>query len=346
MLQGSKRKWLGRCGLVALFVLVALVTWSWKNATLLKARYTAHQLHFATTDQDRAAAADRLLTLGPSGLTQIAGFIQSGDQACRDAAVAAVDRKLKDLPEGDPSAIPITSQILDAFPQSDDAGKRAILGLVSLFLKHTGNTFAPKCREAIAGGMKMADPEARLLSVRLALYPDLKMQSELIELLTDREPMVRGAALFGAATVAEGETVIADEALFGWLHDPDPEVRKVCCDALVARGRTDAEISLARKFSSPEPSERLKLIYDLRYDDDVSDPEPWLERLGRDREPSIRAGAARVILEMAAERKQKWPAWVSRMMVADPDATVRRIAMSFRQESNPIDGETRTISGP
>jgi hypothetical protein len=180
MSQGSKRKWLGRCGLVALFVLVAFATWSWKNATLLKASYTAHQLHFATTDQDRAAAADRLLTLGPSGLTQITKFIQSGDQACRDAAVAAVDRKLKDLPEGDPSAIPITSRILDAFPQSDDAGKKAILGLVSLFLKRTGSTYAGKCREAIVSGMKMTDADIRLLAVRLALHPDLKMQSELL----------------------------------------------------------------------------------------------------------------------------------------------------------------------
>jgi HEAT repeat protein len=346
MPQGSKRKWLGRIGLVLILILVATGCWAWKNATFLKARYTAYQLHSATSDEQRAVAADRLLGFGPTGLTQIVEFIQTGDKPSRDAVVGAIERKLNAMPEDDPGAIPIASLVLDAFSHSDDSGKQAILGLISLFLKHTGNTYASKCREAIVAGLKMSDQETRMLSVRLAVHPDVMMRKELIQLLGDPDPRIRGAALFGVATATEGESAIADEEIFRWLHDPDSGVRKVCYEALVSRGRSDADIALARRFSHPDPSERLKLLYDLRYEDDVVDPEPWLEQLSRDQEPAIRAGAARVVLEVVAERKLSCPAWVTRVADTDTDPTVRRIAGYFRRESIRATGNVRPVNGP
>ena len=82
----------------------------------------------------------------------------------------------------------------------------------------------------------------------------------------------------------------------------------------------------------PEPGERLKLLLDLRYDDDVADPEPWLERLARDPEPAVRAGAARVAVEVSADRRLAVPVWVGRLADADPDPTVRRVADHFRRQ--------------
>jgi HEAT repeat protein len=180
----------------------------------------------------------------------------------------------------------------------------------------------------------------------MALHPDVKMRSELLHLLTDSEPRVRGAALFGVASVTDGEQVIADEELFRWLHDPDESVRKVCYDALVSRDRSETEISLARRLSNPDPSERLKLLFDLRYEDDIPDPEPWLERLSRDQEPAIRAGATRVVLEVMADRKQNCPGWVARVTDADPDPTVRRVAGYFRRELVHSTNDLRPASAP
>ena len=112
----------------------------------------------------------------------------------------------------------------------------------------------------------------------------------------------------------------------------------------MSRGRSEPEISLGRRLSNPDAGERLKLLMDLRYDDDVPDPEPWLERLSRDAEPAVRAGAARVAVEVAAERKQAVPVWVGRLADIDPDATVRRVAGFFR--ALPTQGGVRQAGGP
>ena len=66
-------------------------------------------------------------------------------------------------------------------------------------------------------------------------------------------------------------------------------MRAICHDVLVSHERTEAEISLGRRLTNPDPGERLKLLLDLRYNELLRDPEPWLERLGRDIEPAVRA---------------------------------------------------------
>lgn len=346
MSQGSKRKWLIGSGVGLVLVLAGIGFWAGKNFSLLKTQYAAYQFRSATTDEERTQAADQLTALGSPGLAKLVEFIRSGDGSSRTAATGAVDRYLTALPDGDQRAVLVAGQVLDAFPQSDDAGRRAVLGLLSNILKRTGKTYAAKSREAIAVGLKMPDPESRILSIHLALHPDVKMRPELLQLLGDPEPKVRGAALFAVASVTDGESVITDEELFHWLHDPDEGVRKVCYDALVSRDRSDTEINLARRLSNPDPGERLKLIFDLRYEDDVLDPEPWLERLSRDREPAIRVGATRVVLEVMADRKLSCPGWVARVTDADPDPTVRRVAAYFRKELVYSANDVRPVSAP
>jgi HEAT repeat protein len=346
MSQGSKRKWVtgGMVGIV--IVLTATGFWVGMNASLLKARYAGYQLCSAASDEERTKAADRLVSLGSPGLAKLVELIAAGDASSRAVAAGAVDRYLAAMPDGDQRAIAIAGQILDAFSRADDAGRQTVLELLPTILKRTGNTHATKCREAIASGLKMPDTQTRVLAIRLALHPDVKMRSELIHLLDDPEPKVRAAALFGVAWVTDGEQMIKDEELFRWLHDPDEGVRKVCYDALVSRDRSDTEINLARRLSHPDPGERLKLLLDLRHEDDVPDPEPWLERLSRDQDPAIRAGAARVILEVLKERKLNCPDWVGRVTDTDPDPTVRRIAAYYRKELTRSATEVRPASGP
>jgi HEAT repeat protein len=345
MPQGDRRKWVIRCGVLFL-VFAAVGCLAGLNAPFLKTQYAAYQFRNANTDEERAQAANRLVNLGSSGQAKLVEIVKSGSDSCRSAAANALDSYLSAMPEGDRRAVPVAGQLLDSFSSMDDAGRKTVLGLMSNILKRTGNTFAAKCREAIAVGLKASDTETRVLAIRLTLHPDVRMRTELFPLLTDPEPRVRGAALYGVAAASDGEQMFADEELFRWLHDPDEGVRKVCYDAFVSRGRSDAEINLARRLSNPDAVERLKLLYDLRYEDDVIDPEPWLERLSRDREPALRAGATRVILEVMAERKLSCPAWVARVTDGDPDPTVRRIAAYFRKVLLHSPGEVRPASGP
>jgi hypothetical protein len=104
-------------------------------------------------------------------------------------------------------------------------------------------------------------------------------------------------------------------------------VRKLCESALVARGRSADEVAFGRRLTHPDPGERLGLLLDLRWADDaVKDVGPWLERLGRDPDPAVRAGAARV----AVECRVPFAGWVDKLAAEDPDPTVRRVAGYYR----------------
>jgi hypothetical protein len=331
---------------VAVLVLAGAGTWAGFNAAALRAKFAATKLSAATTDDERTRWADALVGYGEPGVRQLVEFVKAGDEPDRAAAVAALERHLTALPEGDPRAVTVSGELLDAFPAATDGGKRAVLRLVPVVLKRSGGTHATRCRGVVAEGLKAADFETRLAAVRLAIHPDLRLRAEVVPLLAAPEPELRGAALFAVAAAIDGETVVADEDLFRWLHDPDAGVRKVCRDALVARDRSDAEIALGRRLTHADPTERLKLLLDLRYDDDVADPEPWLERLSRDAEPGVRAGAARVAVEVATARGQSCPAWVARVADADPHPTVRFVAAHYRAQPTGSRDPLRPAGGP
>jgi hypothetical protein len=331
-------------------LLVAVVsgagTWAAMNATALRATFAARQLAAATTDQERAMWANTLAGYGEPGVRKLAQCVQSGSDPAREAAVAALEEHLSALPDNDPRAVTGSAVILNAFPDAPDPGKRAVLRLVPAVLKRTGTTHAARCRVVVAEALKMTDAETRLAAARLAIHPDLKLRAELVPLLAASEPEIRGAALFGVASAAEGDTIISDEELFRWLHDADEHVRKICRDALVARDRSEAEIALGRRLTHTDPNERLKLLLALRYDEDVADPEPWLERLSRDPEPAVRAGAARIAVEVAAARNQSSPAWVGRVADADQHPTVRLVAGYYRTRPSPAREPLRPAGGP
>jgi hypothetical protein len=329
-----RRKWLLGSGLVACLALVGAGAYVATHFTELKAAYAARQLRQASTDDDRKQAAAALANLGEPGLTRLVGFVTTGDEAQRSACVAALDKLLAESPEGDARAVAVGTQLQAAFGACDADGQRAILSMLPAVLAKTGDTHSAKCREVVASGLKMTDPAARVSAIRLAIHPEVRMRPDVVPLLNAPEAEVRRAALVAVAMTTESE-LIGDEELFRWLHDPDEGVRSVCHDALVARGRTDTEIMLGGRLVAPDARERLKLLLDLRYDDDVADPEPWLERLSRDPEPAVRAGAARVAIEVTTRKRQTCPVWVSRVAETDADATVRRVAAYFHRQAAP-----------
>src|ERR1700722_17800489 len=132
MTQGGKRKWLIRSG--ALVVVLALGCWAATNSSFFQTQYAAYQLRSATTDEQRTQAANQLVSLGTPGLTKLIEFVQSGNAPCRNTATNALDKFFGNMPGGDTRAIPVAGQILDIFPKTDDAGKEAVLELISNIL--------------------------------------------------------------------------------------------------------------------------------------------------------------------------------------------------------------------
>jgi hypothetical protein len=330
----------------AALVLAGTGAWVGLNVSALRAKYTARQLASATTDEDRTRLADALLGYGEPGVRQLIECVKTGAEPARAAAGAALDRHLSSQPDGDARSVTISGLILDAFPAADDGGKRAVLHLLPTVLNRTGNAHSQRCRAIVAEGLKMADLDARLAATRLAIHPEVRMRAELVPLLGAPEPALRGAALFAVATTADGDQLLSDEDLFRWLHDADAGVRKVCYDVLVGRDRSEVEIALGKRLTHADPTERLKLLLDLRYDDDVPDPEPWLERLSRDPEPAVRAGAARVAVELSAVHKMPCPVWVARVADADQHPTVRFIAAHYRAQPAPARDPVRPVGAP
>jgi hypothetical protein len=329
---------------VAVVVLALGGTWVSLNVSALRAKFAARQLAAATTDEDRARWADELLGYGEPGVRQLVACVRGGADPVRSAAGAALERHLNALPGGDARAVAISGWILDAYAGTDDGGKRAVLRLAPTILNRTGNAHAQRCRALATEGLKLAELDLRLAAAQLAIHPELHLRAELVPLLSAPEPELRRVALFGVTL--EGDPLLGDEDLFRYLHDVDPGVRKVCRDALVGRDRSDGEIALGRRFTHPDPTERLKLLLDLRYDNDVPDPEPWLERLSRDPEPAVRAGAARVAVELAALHTLPCPAWVARVADGDQHPTVRFVAAHYRAQPVPVSPTVRPASGP
>ena len=347
MAQGRGRIVLRRTLVGVVLTLTAVGVWAGVNRTALRVKYAARGLTTATTDADRAARADALVGHGDAGIQVLIGCVRAGDAAVRSAALAALDRHLNDLPETDPRAAAVCGQLLDAAAGCDDAGRESLLAMLPTLLKRGGTAHAAACRELVAAGLKMPAVESRLTAVRTAMQPQLHLRAAVVPLLDAAEPEVRRAALFAVGPATDDEPVIGDEELFRWLHDPDPGVRTGCHDALVSRGRTDTEISLGRRLAHPAAGNRLGLLFDLRHDDEATDPEPWLERLSRDPDPGVRAGAARVAVELATDRRLPVPVWVGRLADADPEPSVRRVAHHYRSRpADMVDTDIRTAAGP
>lgn len=339
------RRWAIRVGCGVAAVTLAAGGWAWVNRADLEVRYAAYRLKSSPTDDARATWAAKLAATD-AGRASLVELVR-GDSPARPAALTALGKLLADQPDGDPVAGRVCVALLDAFPACDDAGKAGVVDLLPTLLKRAGPDQVGGCRAVVAAGLTMPAVESRLAAVRAAMHPAVGMRADLLSLLNAPEPEVRRAALFAVGPAGDDPPVIGDEELCRWLHDPDDGARRICHESLVSRGRTADEIALGRRLVDPAAAERLNLLADLRYDDTVPDPEPWLERLSRDADPGVRAGAARVMVEVAAEKGRAVPGWVGTLADTDPEPSVRRVAGYYRGlMSGRRDDAVRPAAGP
>ncbi|OWK38513.1 HEAT repeat domain-containing protein [Fimbriiglobus ruber] len=288
------------------------------------ARYAGYQFRTASTDEERAAAAARLVAMGEAGAPYFTEPFRAGDPAGCAAVAAAVKDYLAPLPPDDPKYAACCRFLLTGSPAFADAGRGALLDLIPALVKTPDPSDVERCRAAVRAGLAGATPDDKVRAVRLALRPEIGLTADTASLLNDADAEVRRAAMLAVGPVPDGQTaVVKDEDLFRWLHDPDAEVRNLCETALLARGLDHEHVALARLLSDPEPAGRLNLLVELRAGGPgIKDPGPWLERLGQDPDPAVRLGAARV----AFESRLVFAGWLDRLAADDPNPTVRRWA--------------------
>src|SRR5262249_31902261 len=133
------------------------------------------------------------------------------------------------------------------------------------------------------------------LALNSALVKETDLLRPVVPLLRAPEAKVRWAAL---SALGLAKQVLADEELLPLLHDDDANVRRLCEQALDARGLTPEHIQLGRLFSAPRAVARLDVFDYLRETADL-EPGVWLRRLSQDRESAVRAAAARAAGEVA-----------------------------------------------
>ena len=273
-------------------------------------RYTARQL--SGIDRPGPRRLPTNCRHSAIGLVKLVEFIRDGDEpvGSRQPARSTGGSMLSDRRRLDDNAgrAPDTG-----LGQCDDGGQRAILGLGSgTSGKRTGvcatvtGTVAVALRLSDRGCPPGGGP---------AHHPSVVKTPAEVPLLADPEPRCRAALV---AVAGDDDPVVADEDLFRWLHDPDAGVRMVCHDALVSHDHSEAnqpgssaDGSRPGRAAQISPRPALRRI--------AADPEPWLERLSRDIEPAVPPGAARVAVEVTADRRQSCPPWVNRIADADPD---------------------------
>ncbi len=326
-MAGNGRKWVRRIALGAVVLMLAggaYAAIAWKG---LNARYAGYQLRTADTEESRTAAARKLVEAGDEGAPHLAEVFRSGDAERCGALASALRDFLRDLPPADPRFATACRPHLAGFAEYSEVGQDAAFALVPDFLRSPDADVVPRCREIVRAALKHRSVDLRVQAVQMAMRSDLDAKADVVACLQAPDAEVRRAAMLAVGPAGTGGSAIADEELFPWLHDADAQVQMLCEAALSTRGLEPEQIAAARKLTSPDASERLKLLLDLRWNRDaIRDPGPWLERLSRDVDPAVRAGAARV----ACECKLAFAGWLDRLVKDDPDGTVRRIALFHR----------------
>ena len=301
------------------------------NWTGLSARLTESKFRSAATDEARVELAAKLLDSGDAGVARLVEALRTGTPEQCAAVAAAVSAKLADLSPDDPKFAAVCRPFLAACDTFSPDGSAAALDLVPAFLRLTDADAIERCRVLVKGGLAANSTEGKVRAVRLAMTPQMGLRAEVVPQLNDPAAEVRRVAVTAVGPPAVGGPVVETDELFRLLNDPDDEVRLLCEAALSTRGVEPEQIDAGRKLTHPEASERLTLLVDLERGRGGAfrDPGPWLERLSRDPDPAVRAGAARV----AFESKLTFAAWLDRL-TQDSDPTVRRIAEFHRDRAD------------
>lgn len=272
----------------------------------------------AHNDSTRQALAEKAVAEATVDL--LTTFFADGSPEVRNALFAAVAGR------SDDDRIAVVARAGLAAADRFDAVERELMAsLMDRLARHD----AASAKQLMAIGLN-GSPVAKELVCRTGARPEFGMTAEIASLFGDDSPIVRRAALLAVGT---NRDVVAEDPLFRLLSDRDDEVKLIAGATLQARGLDEQQIELGRKLFHPDAAVRLSLLSDLlRNDGTIRDVGPWLARLGRDTDPAVRAGAARLAFECRVRSTD----WLDELAERDPDPLVRSVADHYRQRSNAV----------
>jgi HEAT repeats len=230
--------------------------------------------------------------------------------------------------------------LTEATTSTDGATQECALGLCDVLLAQPQGTEALSAgRDLVRNCLASESGPNRLHAVQLAARPGMDLFEPVASLLNDSDVEVRRAVI---TVVGPAANVVLDDALLPSLHDDDPEVQRLCWEALLMkRHLTPEQIRLGYLLTAKEPTMRVQVIDYLHKVADLKDPAPWLTRLSHDPSPAVRAAAARAMSQLSMTDHSLLER-LDEMARTDPSATVCLLAKYYLE--NPENrGVTRTV---
>lgn len=303
---------------------------AFSQRTALQSWYYAYRLERAP-ETERQAWADKMVGMGEPAAPRLLGCFRKDDTGLCKIARIGLEKLLEEWGPKDERSKLLGDRFFEEHGSFSPVGQVAALQLLPDLLPAGGVEGEAKARIVVAAALKSHSSELRFQGIKLAARAELNLLPTLLPLLDDPEADVRGAAMLALGPIREGgagaeKPLISDDDLLRFLHDPDPEVRRICEMSLRSRGLRERDVRLGKMLVNPDPMDRLQLLIDLPGEEEIGLAR-WLQRLSNDPDSAVRAGAARV----AAERHVDFAERLEQMMREDPDSTVRKIAEHYRK---------------
>jgi hypothetical protein len=345
-------------------VLLAGGTLAWMERANLRTWYYLRGLARAGA-AERETWVVRVAGLGEMAVPGLLDLLADADAHVSANARAALARLADDWGLADPRTTDLVQQLGPAFANLPPAGQQNVLELVLSWFtaapREAASTLTSACArlvgeaassdvevqaaglelcaallarapagEALAEGralvracLRAERPALKLRAIQLALFPGMALLQDVVVLLNDPAAKVRRAAV---RALGPAQEVVQDDGLLPSLHDPDPEVRRLCKEALLGRKLLPEHIELGWLLTHPNPVERLKVLDRLHSTPNV-DPGLWLRRLSHDASPAVRVAALRVMsLQTYVDLTDR----IDQMMQSDPSPTVCSLARYYR----------------
>ena len=289
-----RRKW--PLAVVGLLVGVAAVAASERHDLL--AWHYARELRTGP-EEDRQGNADRLAGLGEPAVPRLVGCLTSDEAGVCAAARGALEKLVREWGPADPRTAKLVDRALADPAARSMAGRQATLRLLAALLG-AGVECGGRVRPVVESAAKSDAAETRLQAVVLAMRPGVDAGAAVVPLLDDPAADVRRAAVLALGPLRDGVALVEDDELLPRLHDEDGEVRRLAEMALRSRGRSTRDILMGKLAAARKPAERHRLLLELSGDHELN-LNAWLDRLSRDADPAVRAGAARVAADRHAD---------------------------------------------
>ncbi len=375
MIRTGKRKWV--VGTLLSLIVVAAAGLAWRDT--LESWYYVRQLARAGA-ADRERLAERVAGLGAAAVPGLLDCLNGSDETVCANAGTALDKLGAHWGAGDARTVVLLRQIVEQWPRLSTVGRQQVLEAATNWVRafpaegQPAEGFVPAAADllaaaakddaAIAAGLALCDclmttsgataarepacglvraclksesAEVRLRAIQTSLRPGLDLVEQVAVLLNDPAVEVRRAAI---GVVGPPDKAVPDETLLPCLHDPDPEVRRLCEEALTdLRGLKPIHVRLGKLLTHPDYLVRMQILVQLRELQRLEevkniknpiDSGVWLCRLSHDPMASVRAAAAS---ELAEQTRADCTRRLAEMARDDPSPTVCYLAGYYLRQA-------------